>query len=249
LDEACEQQAPASAADIHHKSSKTKSLKVNLGACQIYETLWSSKGAHEHPATARSENVQQQQSHKIRPPKLNLGACQNYAAPGANSGSTQEQQAATSIGVVHKHKSRTRSAEYVDAWQTFVVDSGSSDRLHEHQEWVNGADVQLRSSTSRLHTNVAAIASSDIVHGQQTPATCAHAQEQINETMPLKLKLGACDALLLHGTFCLTWIHSVLELCGYFWPKFVESFSATVPRSSSLSSCEAGVKSFLLFLS
>ena len=205
LDEACEQQALLSEADKHQKNSTTKSLKVNLGACQIYEApSRSSKGPHEHPATMESEDVQQQ-SHKIRPPKLNLGACQNYAAPGVNSGKTHEQQAAARVNVVHKHKNRTRSSEveYVDALQNFVVDGGIPERSHEHQEWVNDADVQLGSSKSRLYTIESSIARSDIVHGQQAPTTCAHAQEQINETKPLKPKLGTCNASLLPGIFCL----------------------------------------------
>lgn len=204
LDEASEQQDLASIADMHQKSSKTKSLKVNLGACQIYEApSRSSKGAQEQLATPRSEDVQQK-IHKIRPPKLNLGACQNYAAPAANSGRTHEQQASVEVGITHNHKSRTKPSEveYIDAWQTFVVDGGGSDKLHDYQEWVDGADVQIGSSKSKLRTNVAAVGSSDTVHGQQAPTTqCAHAQEHINETRPLNLKLDTCNASLPHGTF------------------------------------------------
>lgn len=201
LDRAFEQVVASEADHMNQKNSKSKSLKVNLRECQIYEVPSRiMTGAHEHPSTPRAEEVQQQ-SHKIRPPKLNLRACQDFATTGVNSGRIHEQQAGANVVDIHKHESRTRPSKvkYVDAWQTFVVDVGSSNRLYEHQEWVNGANVQLQTNKSKLQTHVATIGSSKQIHGQQVLATNVEEQEHINKTSPSKLSLGTCVLPILPG--------------------------------------------------
>lgn len=105
----------------------------------------------------------------------------------------------TSNGEVHKYKSRTRPSkvEYVDAWQTFVVDVDSSNRPRDHQEWVNDIDMQLQICKSKLHAN--AISDSDQTHGQQALVKNANSQETINETSLLKQKHNTCEIPSLPG--------------------------------------------------
>ena len=213
LDEACEQQTLVNTAHMDEKNSKKKVLKMNLGACQIYEApSKSSKGSHEQLAIKQNED--EPQSHKIRLPKLNLEACHNYATPSKNSVKDSQQQVGGSIEVVHNQNTTTRSSEveYVDAWQNFFVEDGSFEGLHSQEEWKNGIDLKLESNKINHHTNLAATASSNIVHEQRTLDIQALNHEQTNETRPLKLKLGTCNGSLLPGMIYLKRIHLALEL-------------------------------------
>jgi len=146
LVEASEQHI-TSEVDMNHMSSRPKASKANLGStCQIYEAPSNIKTRlHNCLTTPRAKELQQK-GEKISPPKLNLEACQNFESTSIDSKRTFEQQVRINNVDLHKYKSKTKPSkvEYVDAWQTFVVDVDSSNKPHDHEEWVNGVDMQLQ---------------------------------------------------------------------------------------------------------